>query len=47
MDLELVLHKSDVRVKATVAGVNAKMESSENFDGKMSLVVTSLLFPCL
>lgn len=39
MDLELVLHKSGVRVKkkSTVAVVNAKMESVENhFDGKLS-----------
>lgn len=40
MDLELLLHKSDVRVKAAV--VNAKMESSENkFEGKLSC------HPCL
>ncbi len=50
VDLELVLHKSDVRggEKATVAVVNAKMESGENnFDGKISIVWISLLFPRL
>lgn len=44
VDLELVLHKSGVRMeeKATVAVVNAKMESSENkFDGKLSVVPLS------
>lgn len=44
MDLELVLHKSDVRVEATVAVVNAKMESGENnFDGKLFFFSLSLI----
>lgn len=44
MDLELVHHKSDVRVKANVAVVNAKMESSEeNIGGKLSAGLISLL----
>lgn len=46
VDLELVLHKSNVRVKATVAVVNVKMEPSEDsFDGKPSVGLMSLLFP--
>lgn len=45
VDLELVLHKSNVRVKATVAVVNAKMESGEDsFDGKPSVGLISRLF---
>lgn len=42
VDLELLLHKSHVRGKATVAVMNAKMESGENnLDGKMSVVLIS------
>lgn len=48
MDLELVLHRSNVRARATVAVVNAKMEPSEDsFDGKPSVCLMSLLFPLI